>query len=711
MSNHSIEEDQVESKLFNLEVVKLLFKYISRYRLHLLLALFFVTLITATTLTVPYLSRIIIDRMIVKQGHVALKKQIGASGNSLLLKSFSKAEPLGNDTFFLFQNQLSKFSSQEIKDMIRNGSLSEEKFTLIESPVIAGFFKTKVDTACLLGYLLPFDNNRFLLTGKGSPFFTGSEMLQLRAADLKKTGLFVICIIGLFIIQFFAAYMQIITLMKLSQNAMRDLRTDLYNHIHSLELSFFDSNPVGKLVNRITNDIESLNELFSTVLITLVQDVLIMSGIAVIMYATDPRLALIVSISFPLLFAGTVIFRRKARAAYRTIRSKITDLNSFLNENISNIKIVQIFTREERQLTKFKSINNSVYKANIAQLNIYAVFRPLIDFFRWFSVGIVIFFAASFFIEGRMSYGLIVMFLTYIGHFFEPIGDLAEKFDILQSATAAGEKILSIFKTMARNESSVNLHHLTILPQQKLTVKNEIVFDDVWFSYVPGEWVLKGVSFSVPAQSTLAIVGETGSGKSTIINLLSRFYDLQKGNIRIDGADISTLPYPYLRSGISTVMQDVFLFSRTVKENIILGNLWDEDKFNKVVSLTHANNFISRLPEKHMQPVMERGATFSAGERQLLAFTRALYADPSILILDEATSNIDTETEVLIQDAISRLIRGRTSIVIAHRLSTIRSADRIIVLDKGKIAENGNHQELMDLRGLYYDLYRIQFNG
>jgi ATP-binding cassette subfamily B protein/subfamily B ATP-binding cassette protein MsbA len=706
MSNYYHEENTPDS-FFNKDVVKLLFKYILRYRSHLYLAFLFVSIITTVTLIVPYLSRITIDRYIVKSGYILKHDKISATHSRDFEKLLSKSIVLKDDTLFTFKNNLSGLSTDEIRRLTAQGTLSESTFTLIESPAVDSKLKKKISEAQASEVLWAFPNNRYLLKDNSSFFFTVSETAQLRIQDIRQTGFMVLIILGLFILQFAASYFQIITLMKLSQYAMRDLRIDLFSHITSLELSFFDRNPIGKLVNRITNDIESLNELFSTVLVTLVQDVLILTGITIIMFFTDHHLALVVSISFPALFVVMLLFRIKARQAYRVIRTRISDLNSFLNENISNIRIIQVFVQELRQFNKFKLINGLVYKANFKQVIIYAIFRPLIDFFKWFTIGLVIYVGTTLFLEGTISYGLIVMFLAYINSFFEPIGDLAEKFDILQSATAAGEKILTVLNAPCRKEPVLHSKPELLLPENQL--RGEIVFDDVWFCYTPGEWVLKGVSFSVPARSTLAIVGESGSGKSTIINLISGFYPISKGKILIDGIDITEISPGWLRSNIATVMQDVFLFSRTIRENIIMGKTWNESRFQQVTTLTHASKFLQRLPHGADQNVMERGVTFSAGERQLLAFTRALYFDPSILILDEATSNIDTETEVLIQDAISQLIKGRTSIVIAHRLSTVRSAEKILVLNKGQIAEFGDHDTLMRFKGLYYEFFRLQF--
>jgi ATP-binding cassette subfamily B multidrug efflux pump len=715
------QEDTTNGKLYNRDVLRLLFRYIFVYRKYLFFSLEFVLVITAANLLVPYVLKTIVDRYIFKTGRVlTFESSSGEKDSAALEFPGGHGLRLDEEHEFQFQSRLNYLSKDEIENMQAQGVLSKERYVLIESPELKSATEKKIEGLVTEGTALSYGTSLYLIESGELGRFTVKEIAELRAFDFTRILHYFIGILLVLLVQFAASYSQIMLLMKLSQRAMRDLRDDLFSHIIGLEASYYDRNKIGKLVTRVTNDIEILNELFSSVLVTLFQDILMMLGIAAVMFFTSFRLALMVSVSFPFVVLITILFRIKVRSAYRLIRSKISELNSFLNETITGIRIIQIFVQEIKNLSNFRTKNREVYSAQLRQLYTYAVFRPLIGFLRWFSIAAVIYFSARGIGAGTLSYGVLVMFIAYVERFFAPVQDLSEKFDIMQSANAAGEKILSILKTNAinelgerekRKEAPVAAKTGAILKKETERFRGKIEFEDVWFSYNEGEWILKGVSFSIDPKKTLAIVGETGAGKTTIINLLARFYPVQNGRILIDGAEITDFPLRVLRKNIISVMQDVFLFSITVKENIILGSRFDEEWFRTVCRLTHIDRFIEKLPAGKDEPVMERGSTFSAGERQLLSFARALYFDPSILVLDEATASIDTETEKLVRDAITHITRGRTSIAIAHRLSTIQHADKIIVLDEGRIVEEGNHQELLEKKGIYHKLYTVQFSN
>ncbi len=714
--SHYHEEEAVHGRLFDPEVAKMLWKYVYRHKRYLVISLGFVAVITAATLSIPYLARIMIDRLIVKQGSIAIPPVPGAPLDPQVRKNILRGIPLPDGTRFVLQNRFSFLSEKEFERLVERGIVQPGRYTLIENPRLTPEISGKLARLAARDSARAFPPELYLIREEALSAFTAGESAALRTRDIRRMVVYVLLVILIFSAQFGASYFQILSLSTLSQKAMRDLRRDLFAHIMSLELSFFDSNPIGKIVNRVTNDIEALSELFSTVLITFLQDALILIGIMVVMFSTNLTLGLAVAVSFPFLIAITFAFRVQARKAYRTIRSRIAAINAYLNENISGIRIVRIFVQEAKQAAGFASINHALFRANMRQVYVYGVFRPLIELFRWCAIAAVIFVGAGMISDGRISYGLVVMFLSYIGTFFEPLGELAEKFDTMQSATAAGEKILHLFTTSATRELPAellteNTDPAETVPRAAGPAGRSVVFDNVWFSYKPGEWVLKGVSFSVPENRTLAIVGETGSGKTTIASVLARLYSPQKGRILLGEAPIDEIPLSLLRRSVGMVMQDVFLFSRSVADNITLDAPFDRERFEEACRLSHCDRFISSLPHGEAEQVMERGATFSAGERQLLALARALYYDPPVLILDEATSNIDTETEQLIQDAISHLLRGRTSLVIAHRLSTIRSADSIIVLDKGTVVERGNHESLMAAGGIYGNLYMLQFGA
>lgn len=720
------ENDQLEEKLYDKKVSSFLLKYIMKYKKYVFISLFLIIIITSVSLIVPYISKVFLDRYVIKTGFLAYpeklveEKILPIDVSAFIYKKITKSVKLEDKTFFFLQSDLRYFSKKEIEVLKNNQIFSDDSFVLIESKKNPSkdfiSLKNKIINE---GKALDFCD-KLLVYENYYKTLNIPQLLILRQYDIALIMEIVLFIILAFTVQFIVTYYQTIILQKLSQYSMRDLRSDLFSRMLTYEVSYFDSNPIGKLVNRVSNDIEVLNELFSEVLVSLFRDIILIIGIIIFMFWQNIYLALAVSVVFPFIVVITILFRVKSADAYRKVRTIISQINGFFSETISGIRIIQLFSAEKKNYRKFNSINTSLYKANIKQMYVYAVFRPLIDFLRWLSVASVIYFGARGILNNTISYGLIFLFTQYIANLFEPIGDLSEKFDIMISANAAGEKILSVFEADVRHEKEGEKQILSFENQmlkrnkynqyeKAIRFKGSVEFNHVWFSYKPNEWILKDVSFKIEPQKTIAIVGETGAGKSTIISLLTHFFEIQKGAILIDDIPLYSIPYKILRRNLAVVMQDVFLFSKTVKENIILNSEFDKEKFENVCKMTHIDKFISNLPDKENQMVMERGVTFSAGERQLLSFARALYFDPSILILDEATSNIDSETEKLIQDAIKNLIKNRTSIIIAHRLSTIKNADLILVIDSGRIVESGNHYELIEKKGIYYTLYKLQF--
>lgn len=720
------ENEQIEEKLYDKRVSSFLLKYIMKYKKYVFISLFLIVIITGVSLIVPYISKVFLDRYVIKNGFIAYpnklveEKIFNLEKSAFIFQKISKSIKLENNTYFFLQSDLRFFSKKEIEILKANSILSTDSFVLIESRKNPNnqfyqLISKLIEENKALGY-----NDKYLVYENYYKKLNLNQMLILREYDIFLIFEIVIFIIIAFTIQFVVTYYQTIILQKLSQFSMRDLRSDLFSKMLTYEVSYFDKNPIGKLVNRVSNDIEVLNELFSEVLVSLFRDIILIIGILIFMFWQNIYLALAVSVVFPFIVVITILFRVKSADAYRKVRTVIAQINGFFSETISGIRIIQLFSAEKKNYKKFDSINRSLYKANIKQMYVYATFRPLIDFLRWFSVASVIYFGARGILNNTISYGLIFLFTQYIANLFEPIGDLSEKFDIMISANAAGEKILSVFEADVRTEKDSDKQILAFENQmlkksryesyeKAIRFKGNVEFNHVWFSYKPDEWILKDVSFKIEPQKTVAIVGETGAGKSTIISLLTHFFEIQKGTILIDDIPLYLIPYNILRKNLAVVMQDVFLFAKSVKDNIILNSDYDEEKFINVCKMTHIDKFISNLPNRENEMVMERGVTFSAGERQLLSFARALYYDPSILILDEATSNIDSETEKLIQDAISNLIKNRTSIIIAHRLSTIKSADLILVIDNGKIVESGTHFELISKKGIYYTLYKLQF--
>ena len=493
-------------------------------------------------------------------------------------------------------------------------------------------------------------------------------------------------------------------LQKTGQRIILTVRKELYAHIQSLSCRYFDLTPVGKLVTRVTNDVEALNEMYSGILVRLFRNIVKIIGLAIVMLTMDLKLALISFVLLPVVAVLTVVFRKISRKTYRITRTRLTDLNTFLSENISGMRIIQIFGREERKFDEFNDRNYKYYRAFYREMLVFAIFRPLIYILSVLSLMLVLGVGSREVLGNVISIGTLYIFAQYIQSFFEPIQELAEQFSTLQSSLASAEKIFTIMDEDALVPEPENP---VVLPE----IKGRIEFDHVWFAYDNENYVLRDVSFVIEPGQKVAFVGATGAGKSSILNLIGRYYDIQQGHIYIDGVDIRNISKKQLRSAIGQMQQDVFIFEGTVESNI---RLYDEDitseEVREAAEYVNASRFIEKLPNGYEEPVSERGSTFSAGERQLLSFARTLAHKPSILVMDEATANIDTETEALIQEALEKLMKGRTTIMVAHRLSTIQHADCIMVMHKGKIRERGTHQELLAQNGIYKKLYELQIH-
>lgn len=536
---------------------------------------------------------------------------------------------------------------------------------------------------------------------EGAQKLTSNDLKILRQNDFKgilKAGiLFLLLLFSGFFLNLADTWL----LQKMGQQIVYKLREETFTHIHSLSLSFFNITPVGKLVTRVSNDTEAVNELFSTILVKLFKNVVKIIGYAVVMLSINVKMAGISFLLLPLVAILTFVFRHLSRKAYQITRNKITELNTFLSEHISGMKLIQIFAREKEKYSEFEGKSMELYRANFREIMTFAIFRPSIYMVSVIAMILVIRTGSLSVLNGNLSLGTLFVFITYISSFFEPIQELSEQLGTLQSSIASAEKIFSVLDVKPEIVSPVDPAPVNIL--------GEIEFRHVWFAYEEENYILKDVSFVIHPGEKAAFVGATGAGKSTILNLIGRYFDIQKGQILIDGIDIHEIDLDVLRGAIGQVQQDVFIFTGDIKSNISLNNeAISPDDIRRAAEIVNADPFIQKLPHGYDEPVTERGSTLSAGQRQLLSFARTLAYDPKILVLDEATANIDTETETLITQALARLMDGRTTIMVAHRLSTIQHADKIIVMHHGEIKESGTHQELLAKDGLYKKLYELQ---
>ncbi len=551
------------------------------------------------------------------------------------------------------------------------------------------------ETFALVFIITALELYRPKLIGKVVDLFS----TQVQFSEVRKIAIiYLIVLLASFVCNFLQTWILQLT----GQTIIYNIRQEIFEHIHKLSLRFFDITPVGRIVTRVTNDVETLNEMYTSILVRLIKNIVKILGLIFVMLALDVKIALFSFLLLPFIIGLTILFKKISRATYRIARTKITAINTYLSEHLSGMKLIQIFAREKEKNAEFAKRNEELFRANYREMMVFAIFRPSIYMLSVIAMFIVLLLGGDSVLKGVITVGTLYQFTQYISSFFEPIQELAEQFGTLQSAMASAEKI---FMILDEEPAIVNPKQPNYLPQ----VKGKIEFEHVWFAYQREDWILKDVSFVIEPGQKVAFVGATGAGKSSILNLIGRYYDIQKGRILVDGVDIRSMDIAQLRGAIGQVQQDVFIFTGDIKSNIRLRNeeITDQE-IREAAKYVNADSFIEHLEGTYEAAVTERGATLSAGQRQLLSFARTLAYDPSILVMDEATANIDTETEKLIEEALKKLMTGRTTIMVAHRLSTIQHSDNIIVLHKGKVRESGTHQELLHQNGIYKKLYEIQ---
>jgi len=686
-------------KPYDLKLMVRLGSFLGPYWALIILSLFFVLIMGALDLVIPYLTKEAIDRYIVTSAREVILIRDGSPEEKRLLQQFQKdLIPMKKEGRFLLPPEvLRSMDRRELARFQKMGLLSENRYYLFVP-------RGPKDEAILNQYPSFFEksgSHRFISFDRMKEL-KREDLLALRGRDVEGVLHLGLLIVLILILHFGLNYFQVYAMEVAGQKMMHDLRMKVFSHLQELPVSFFDKNPVGRLVTRLTNDIKNIHEMFTSVLINLFRDVLLLIGIIFLLLHLNQGLALISFSVLPLIFITTLFFSRQARDAFREIRFKIAQMNAFLQENFAGIRVVQLFQREEENGRRFQMINEAHYLANMKQISIYAFFVPLVEILSTGAIGLLIWYGGGKVVREAISLGVLVAFLSYIRMFFQPIRDLSEKYNVLQSAMASLERVFGLL------DQGVNISRSPSSKRER--IKGDIEFQRVSFSYNGEDRVLQEVSFSVYEGEMVAIVGATGAGKTSLLNLLDRFYEMEEGAIFLDGIDIRQWDISNLRSQIGLVMQDTFLFAGDIEENIRLGDQeTDGERVREVAQVVNADKFIRRLPDGYRTLIGEGGKVLSAGQRQLLAFARALYANPRILILDEATSQVDPETERFIQEGLLQLLKGRTAIVIAHRLSTIQHADRIVVLHKGKVREMGTHSELMAKKGLYFRLYQLQF--
>jgi len=689
-------EGESQGKIRNLKLLKRLLPYIASHKNIVWVVLVLTLASTGLDLIVPYITKVAIDRYILPSYYrVAPAPEAGTQMEGV----WNTYEDLLQNRRFVSKAELSAINPQHLHKLRKAEMIGERRF-------YGSVWKPSFESV-VRQHPQQFERveNRVYVDYEDLDQLSKEEIRILRSADLAGVVQMALVFVGVIVFSFFLFFGSIYLLEWISQHTMQDIRMDLFSHIMRQPVTFFDRNLTGKLVTRVTNDVQNLNELFKSVILAVFKDIFLVSGVMIVMLRLNRSLALVSFVLLPFVLALTFVFARLAREAFREIRIHIARLNAFLQESFKNMPIIQHFVRETFRLSQFEEINTNNYRAGMKQIVVFAIFMPAIELLASFAIALMIWQGGGEVLREEITLGILVAFIGYIQLLFRPIREISEKFNIMQSALASTERI---FQLLDHNEEMPRPAD----PYVPASVDGRIEFRDVCFSYQEGEPVLNGISFEVKPGRTVALVGATGAGKTSVIHLLERFYRPNRGNILIDGVDIERWDLDALRSSIGLVTQDVTLFSGSVLENIRMDREeWGLEEVQSLMKKIRAHSYIERLPGAYGHEIGEGGMVLSAGERQLLAFARVLVHDPKILILDEATANLDPETELLIQQALKQIMHRRTTLVVAHRLSTIRNADMIFVIKRGRIFESGTHEELMELKGIYYDLNRYQEEG
>ncbi|MBW1850879.1 MAG: ABC transporter ATP-binding protein [Deltaproteobacteria bacterium] len=685
-------------KPYNIRMLKRLAHYAAPYKKTIVTALLLSLLLTLSSLALPYLSKIAIDRYILSSWY---RIDMGRQENPCLQNFLSRyghflKKSTGGAFGFISHSDMKNIDPADLHACKAHGILFAERFYKtgpdVQTGIESGMGEKTVVMMVDGSKMVPYEVIDRL---------SKENIIKIRAGDLRGVTLVAALALILLVFSFTINCAEYYLLEFTGQHIMQDIRLRLFGKMQSYTVRFFDRNPVGRLVTRVTNDIENLNEMFKSVVVTVFKDFFVLSGILVILLYLNWRLAIISFTLIPFIFGLTFLFSKMAREAFRELRATVARINVFLQERITGMRVIQLSVREKFQMETFSRMNHENFSAGMRQIRVFAIFMPIMELFSSFAVALLIWQGGAKVIGEQLTLGTLVAFISYIQMFFKPIRDISEKYNIMQSAMASAERI---FEFMDHKEDIPEARFPQIPPEKK----GHLVFENISFAYEEGRPVLQNISFEVKPGETVAIVGATGAGKTTLVNLVTRFYDPDEGAILLDGIDLRKWPKSELRKSISMCMQDVFIFSGNLVDNISLGREdISADAVELAASRANALPFINRLENHFQQEIGEGGATLSTGERQLLSFARALASDPQVLILDEATSSVDPETERLIQKAISRMAARRTTLVVAHRLSTIRGADRILVMHKGSICEQGTHEELMSLGGIYSKLNRL----